>query len=287
MSFILIYDFLIAEILLVLAGLGYIVFHYFYKIYGTYHEIRKTVSQRVLKRKEIQKKIQQSQRKTAKAKEKSESQAKPSKKVLSAQEAINIEAAVKKVHAKNAVKEFEAARAAIIEGLTVDKNHPELNVLLAQYYERMEDYPKGEIILRDMIIYHQPDDPELYILLGDNLMSQSKPKLAYEIYKQAHKRDETNSDVLFALAELAYETLDYESSKKYGETLVQMHPKKTKALEILAEAYMQLEQYRKAYDTFLKIRKIDPYNGVTQKWIQRLEEKLDIHPDIKQMQEQK
>lgn len=285
MSFLLIYDFLLAELLIALAGIGYIIFHYFYKIYGTYHDIRKTVSKRVTQRKEIQKKIQQSQRKNAKAKQKDVTTKKVTNKKLSVQETIDIETALKKVHAKNAVKEFEAARAAIIEWLTVDKNHPELNILLAQYYERLEDYPKWEIILRDMIIHHQPEEPEMYIYLGDNLMNQAKPKLAYEIYKQAHLRDESNSDVLFALAELAYETLDYESSKKYGEILVQLHPKKAKALEILAEAYMQLEQYRKAYDTFLKIRKIDPYNGVTQKWIQRLEEKLDIHPDIKQLQD--
>lgn len=185
------------------------------------------------------------------------------------------------MHAKNAVKEFEQARAAIIEGLTVDKHNKQLNILLAQYYERKHDYTKAEIIYKDLILYHDPQDPDLYIYLADNLMRQSKPKLAYELYKKALSRDEGNIDVLFALSDLAYEILDYESSMRYAQDIIKRQSKNIPALEILSQAYMQLEQYQKAYDTFLKIRRLDPYNTTVQKWVERLEDKLGIHPDVK------
>jgi len=67
----------------------------------------------------------------------------------------------------------------------------------------------------------------------------------------------------------------------YAQDIIKRQSKNIPALEILSQAYMQLEQYQKAYDTFLKIRKLDPYNETVQKWIERLEEKLGIHPDVK------
>ena len=155
--------------------------------------------------------------------------------------------------------------------------------MLAGYYERLSDFSKAEIIYKDLIVYYEPEDASLYVYLGDNLMNQSKPKLAYEVYKQAQAREGDNIDVLFALADLAYETLDYESSMKYASTIVEKQGKNIPALEILAQAHMQLEQYQKAYDVFLRIRKLDPYNATVQKWIERLEEKLGIHPDVKRL----
>ena len=69
----------------------------------------------------------------------------------------------------------------------------------------------------------------------------------------------------------------------YAQEITKKQARNIPALEILGQSFMQLEQHQKAYDTFLKIRKLDPYNATVQKWVERLEDKLGIHPDVKRL----
>jgi Tfp pilus assembly protein PilF len=87
------------------------------------------------------------------------------RKKLTAKEKISLQNIYKSVSAKLVVREYEEARSQIIEGLMIDRHNQDLNVLLAQLYEKENDYEKAEIIFRDLILHHDPKKADLYIYL--------------------------------------------------------------------------------------------------------------------------
>lgn len=103
---------------------------------------------------------------------------------ISAKDKLSLQAIFKNVQAKLVVREYEEARSQIIEGLMIDRQNQELNVLLAQLYEKEDDYEKAEILFRDLILHHDPKKADLYIYLGNNLIAQHKQSLAYDVFKK-------------------------------------------------------------------------------------------------------
>lgn len=106
------------------------------------------------------------------------------KKRLSAKDKLALQNIFKSVQANLAVHEYKEARSQIIEGLMIDRHNEELNILLAQLYEKEGDYEKAEILFRDIILYHDPKKANAYIYLGNNLIHQDKQVLAYDIFKK-------------------------------------------------------------------------------------------------------
>jgi Tfp pilus assembly protein PilF len=106
------------------------------------------------------------------------------KKKLKASEKQALEALIKKIKAKLVVQEYEEARSAIIEGLIIDRHNIELNILMAQLYEKENDFEKAEILFRDLILHHDPVKADIYVYLGNNLIHQNKQNLAYDIFKK-------------------------------------------------------------------------------------------------------
>ncbi len=47
----------------------------------------------------------------------------------------------------------------------IDRHNQDLNILLAQLYEKEQDFEKAEILFRDLIVYHDPKKADLYIYL--------------------------------------------------------------------------------------------------------------------------
>jgi tetratricopeptide (TPR) repeat protein len=60
----------------------------------------------------------------------------------------------------------------------------ELNILLAQLYEKEQDFEKAEILFRDLLLHHDPAKSDVYVYLGNNLIHQNKNNLAYDIFKK-------------------------------------------------------------------------------------------------------
>jgi tetratricopeptide (TPR) repeat protein len=87
------------------------------------------------------------------------------------------------IRTKIARGEITEARTKIIEGLSIDKWHKDLNCLLASLYERDNEYRKAELIYKDLILVHDTD-AEIYMKLGFSLSIQGKFEIAYEIYKK-------------------------------------------------------------------------------------------------------
>ncbi len=88
------------------------------------------------------------------------------------------------------------------------------------------------------------------------------------------------------LAELGYELHEYEESLLYARRLTELQPKHTRGHELLGLSHLQVGSDQKAYETFLILRKIDPYNEVVHVWLPKTEGKLGIHPDTKRLSDQ-
>lgn len=208
------------------------------------------------------------------------------KKKLKASEKQALEWLIKKIKAKLAVQEYEEARSAIIEWLIIDRHNVELNILMAQLYEKENDFEKAEILFRDLILHHDPSKADIYIYLGNNLVHQSKHNLAYDIFKKWLEKEPRNSELLQTLAELGYDQHEYEESLLYSRKLSELQPKNIQAFEILWLSYLQVGSDQKAYDAFLSLRKLDPYNQVVLSWLPKVEERLGVHPDAKRFEDQ-
>jgi tetratricopeptide (TPR) repeat protein len=205
------------------------------------------------------------------------------KKKLSAKDKLALQGIYKSVQAKLVVREYEEARSQIIEGLMIDRHNQDLNVLLAQLYEMEEDYEKAEILFRDIILHHDPKKADAYIYLGNNLIHQGKHTLAYDIFKKGLEKEPRSIQLLETLGELGYELHEYEEALLYSRRLTEAQPKHIRGYELLGLSHLQVGSDQKAYDVFLTLRKIDPYNEVVHVWLPKVEEKLGVHPDAKRL----
>jgi tetratricopeptide (TPR) repeat protein len=107
--------------------------------------------------------------------------------------------------------------------------------------------------------------------------------LAYDIFKKGLEKDMRNVQLLETLSELAYDLHEYEDSLIYSRRLTEVQPKNIRWYEVLWLSHLQVGSDQKAYDTFLTLRRIEPYNEVVHVWLPKVEEKLGLHPDSKRL----
>lgn len=96
------------------------------------------------------------------------------------------------------------AKIAIIEGISLKKNHRELNLLLGEIYESEKHFDKAEIIYKDLALAHTEDE-EILKHLANNLIITKKTDIAYEIYKKILSLGNDEENALYMLANLARE----------------------------------------------------------------------------------
>lgn len=165
MGFLLTYQTLWFEIILLVMGVFYMVFHVGHGFWSKFLNFK---SLRVFYKKERSKILRKhtiEQKKVDTQVRRDDVSLNSTKKRLTAREKLALENVLKAIQGKLAVQDYVEARANIIQGLMVDRHNQELNVLLAQLYEKEEDYEKAEILFRDMILHHDPKKADLYIYL--------------------------------------------------------------------------------------------------------------------------
>lgn len=281
MGFILFYNFIWWELFLIFAGIVYILFHTGHGLWskiGSWREFqmfRQKEQTRIRRRHTIEQKKVDSQIR------RDDVSLNGIKKKISTKDKLALEAIFKSVQAKLVVREYDEARSQIITGLMIDRHNEDLNILLAQLYEMEQDYEKAEILFRDIILHHDPKKADAYIYLWNNLIHQGKDTLAYDIFKKWLEKETRNIQLLETLGELAYELHEYEEALLYSRRLTETQPKNIRGFELLGLSHLQVGSDQKAYDTFLTLRKLEPYNEVVHVWLPKVEEKIGIHPDSK------
>lgn len=285
MWFFLFYDFIWWEIILIFLSIVYIIFHSSHSIMTQLNKFREFKHFKQSERIRIKRRHSVEQKKIDIQTRRTDISLNNVFVKLSAKDKLTLQNIFKSVQAKLVVHEYDEARIEIIRGLVIDRHNEWLNVLLAQLYEMEGDFSKAEILYRDIILQFEPTKAEIFIYLGNNLVHQNNKKLAYEIYKKWLEKEPKNIQLLLTLAELWYELHEYDEALYYSKRLSDVQPKSIRAFEILWLSHLQVGSDQKAYETFLTLRKIDPYNEIVHVWLSKIESKLWVHPSVKTFNE--
>ncbi len=155
---------------------------------------------------------------------------------------------------------YESARSLIIEWLALKKHDKDLNLLLADVYERERKYQNAEFIYRDLLDEHEDDE---YILqrLWNIYVLRWKNKKALNCYSEALKFDRTNTEILDILTHLHLEELDYKKALKYANLYLKEKPRNAEKLSIRGYSQEKLWKNIEAIKAYEEVLKIQPYNN--------------------------
>lgn len=166
--------------------------------------------------------------------------------------------------------ETQEAKAKIVEWLSLNKDHRELNLLLGEAYEIDGDYKRAEIIYKDLVPLYG-EDREIYQKLGESLMKQEKYEIAYDVYSKLLSFTKNPESVVFPLAFASYHLGKMDEVLQYGKQYLRNHPYDPDTLWIVAQAEIALGDTDVALERLQKLRQLSPYNEDIFNMIQTLQ----------------
>jgi len=181
------------------------------------------------------------------------------KKKLTSTDKLKLQETIKKVQIYVLKKEFDKAKNLIIEWLTIDKFHPDLNVELANIYIEEEEYVKAEYIYKDLILVHS-ENTSILKKLWYVLSLQEKYELWIEVYKKAYRDSKWDDEILNMLAQLTYHIEDYLWAIKYSKKFLKIRPKSVDNMRILALAYEKTQSLPAALEVYKELSQVIPYD---------------------------
>jgi tetratricopeptide (TPR) repeat protein len=161
------------------------------------------------------------------------------------------------------------ARALIIQGLSLDKNHRELNLILGSLYESDRQSQKAEYVYKDLAISY-PDDVEILEKLANILIIEKRYDIAMEIYKKIISLAWENEGSLYIMTHLSHELAHHEELYAYARRYQKNWPNNPEILWLLAEAEVALGQRQDAIQTLIKLKNLTPYNSEIMDMIAKL-----------------
>lgn len=165
---------------------------------------------------------------------------------------------------------LESAQSLIIEWLALKKDDKDLNLLLADIYEREKRYQNAEYIYRDLLDENNEDE---YILqrLWNIYALRWKNNKALDCYESALKSDRGNTEVLDILAHLALELKHHKKALKYANQYLKEKPRHAEKLGIKWYALEKLGKTHEAIKSYREVLQLQPYNTEIQDRIKKLE----------------
>ncbi|MDA9129145.1 hypothetical protein N9J72_01565 [Candidatus Gracilibacteria bacterium] len=164
---------------------------------------------------------------------------------------------------------LESARVLIVEGLTMKKDDKDLNITLADIYEREKKYQNAEYIYKDMLEIHEQDE-ELLRKLGYVLALQGKNEESFHLYEQAFEKNGSNQEVLDTLSHLGLELKNYKKALKYSNLFLKQKPRDSDKLGIKGYCLEVLGDADEAIIAYRKLLEVQPYNSEVQDRITQL-----------------
>ncbi|MBC7504008.1 hypothetical protein H7169_03475 [Candidatus Gracilibacteria bacterium] len=161
------------------------------------------------------------------------------------------------------------AQVLIIQGLSLDKHHRDLNLLLATIYEQDGHYEKAEYIYKDMVTL-RPDDVEILEKLANVLIIEKKYVIASEIYKKIHASTGNTETTLYMLTHISNTLGDAESTMIYAKQYVLQWPKNPEIIALLANVQVILGLRRDAIETYKNLKNLTPYSSEITETLQKL-----------------
>lgn len=256
------------EILAFLSSFLYILYYFWERVFFYVQNKKVEMKERETRRVERSKKqklqrLQKHDPKSAKKAEKNiDPQIKPEQseqiREISKRAQINIERGY-----------YESARSLIVEGLALKKQDKELNLLLADVYEREKKFQNAEYIYRDLLDTHGDD---LYMLqrLWNIYVLRGKTKKAEDTYTIAHKMNKSNTEILDILSHVTLEQKDFKKALKYANLYLKEKPRNIEKLGIKWYTLEKLARNKEAIETYSELLQLQPYNSEVQERVAKL-----------------
>ncbi len=164
---------------------------------------------------------------------------------------------------------LESARLLVVEWLALKKDDKDLNITLADIYEREKKYQNAEYIYKDMLEIYKNDE-ELLRKLWYALALQWKNKESFDTYEKAFGKNTSNPEILDTLANLWLELKKYKKSLKYANLFLRQKPRDSDKLWIKWYCLEMLWEGEEAIIAYQKLLEVQPYNSEVQDRITQL-----------------
>ncbi len=161
------------------------------------------------------------------------------------------------------------AQTLIVEGLSLEKDNRDLNLLLGQIYEQEGQYEKAEYIYKDMAELHS-EDVEILEKLANVLIIEKKNIVANEIYKIIHTLTGNTETTLYMLTHISNTLHDNTATLLYAKQYVLQWPKNPEIIALLAVTQVNLGLRKDAIVTYKNLKNLTPYSHEIAETIQQL-----------------
>lgn len=253
------------EILIFFLSFWYILYYTWIKVYNAYFKVKKVVT----KDKTISEVKKESTKVSINKWNKSDF-IKETKKHLTEEEKNKISDIIKRVNLNSIKWYFDISKSLIIEGLSIDKSNKDLNLELANIYEKEKKYENAEYIYLDLLDIYK-DDLEILKKLAYVYVLESKLHKAIESYEKIHKKNVWDDAVIEMLSEITFDVAYYEKAVNYTTMFLKTKPRNVEKLTIKAVSYEKLKKYDKAIKIHKTILELQPYNTFSRDKIRELE----------------
>ncbi|MCH8518691.1 hypothetical protein LAT59_02935 [Candidatus Gracilibacteria bacterium] len=270
------------EILIFIISLGYILFYivdFLYLSFSSRFKFKKQI-QDLDKKHELKKKSQKKKEEAIEEAKNSETKMKKQERIEALTQRLSVEnneqlrEIIKRAQMNISRGYLETARTIVIEGLAMKKQDKELNILLAEIYEREKKYQHAAYIYKDLMDEFV-DDIVIMQKLGNSLYLLGDNTGAFEIYSQVHKKNRSNIEVLDILSHLSIDTKDYKAGVKYANLYLKEKPRNAEKLGIKAYCLEKMGRTRESIEAYKRILDVQPYNTEVTERINILEAKSE------------
>ena len=143
---------------------------------------------------------------------------------LTFDEINNLEEILKKVKIHSFKWSFDTVKYLIIEWLTIDKFNKDLNLELANLYEKEDNYKKAYYIYNDLRIIYPLDIHILKKQAFATAMINDFEK-SFKLYEEIFKKQKFDLEIIWMLSDLAYKLKKYKKSLKYTSLFLNENPR--------------------------------------------------------------
>lgn len=174
------------------------------------------------------------------------------------------------------------ARAAIIQGLALKKNHRELNMILAELYENDKEFDKAELIYKDLAEIHT-EDTEVLKHLANILIIKKRYPVAHALYKKILALGSDDENSLYMLSYISAELADFSDVYQYSKQYIKQWPNNKEILSLLSESQIVLGKRKEAISTLIKLKNLSPYDASEiEQYIEKLTTEVELAENFSQ-----
>lgn len=143
------------------------------------------------------------------------------------------------------------------KAVALDGNNQWYKLFLAELYEATGQIEKAIALLEELIVQY-PADEDFRKMLTEAYLLTDKPQQALKVLEGMERDFGPEEEVILQKKEVFLHLGKFEKAVEEMEKLLLLNPASTRYMAILAEMYMQEEEYAQALSYYRKIQETDP-----------------------------